>query len=252
MTIKHVLKLCFLLLIFSCASTKISKIEGKRIDIDENIKPDQTVENFIKPYREHINKNMDSIISYAPETYSKSDGDYNTAIGNLMADAIFEEGNPIFNKRTGKNIDFVLFNHGGIRATISKGNVTIRTAYQVMPFENSIVVAGLKGSQINEMIDYLSKAKRAHPVSNQFQLILNKNGSVKSATIHGEPIDESKIYYVATNDYLYNGGDGMVFFHPNEGVQVLNYKIRDVLIDNFKKKNTLHAKRDDRFIQLNN
>ena len=80
MTIKHILKLCLLLLIFSCASTRISKIEGKRLDIDETIKTNQAIEDFIKPYREHINKNMDSIISYAPETYTKNDGDYNTAI----------------------------------------------------------------------------------------------------------------------------------------------------------------------------
>ena len=250
MTIKHTLKLCFLLLIFSCASTEISKIEGKRLDIDDTLKPNQAIEDFIKPYREHVNKNMDSVISYAPETYSKTDGELNTAIGNLMADAIFSEGNPIFNKRTGKNIDFVLFNHGGIRAIISKGDVTIRTAYGVMPFENSTVVVGIKGAQVNDMMEYLSKAKRAHPVSHQLQLTLDKNGDVKSATVHGEPIDVSKTYYVATNDYLYNGGDGMVFFHPNEGMHVLDYKIRDVLIDNFKKTDTLNPKRDNRFIKL--
>ena len=69
---------------------------------------DSTIDNFIKPFRENVNKNLDSIISYAPETYSKSDGELNTAIGNLMADAVFTESNPIFNKRTGKTIDFVL------------------------------------------------------------------------------------------------------------------------------------------------
>lgn len=238
-----------MLLIFSCASSKISKIEGKRLDIDENIETNETIEDFIKPYREHVNKNMDSIISYAPETYSKSDGDYNTAIGNLMADAVYSEGNPIFNKRTGKNIDFVLLNHGGIRSIISKGNITIRTAYEIMPFENSVVVASIKGKQVNEMMVYLSKAKRAHPISNQLQLILDENGDVKTVTVNGELIDDSKIYNVATNDYLYNGGDGMVFFHPNESLHVLDYKIRDVLIDNFKKKDTLNPKRDQRFIQ---
>ncbi|MDN3494016.1 5'-nucleotidase C-terminal domain-containing protein [Winogradskyella bathintestinalis] len=250
MTIKQIFNLCFFLLIFSCASPKLSKIEGKRIDIDNTLEANASIERFIKPYREHLNKNMDSIISYATETYSKSDGAYNTALGNLLADAIFDEGNPIFNKRTGKNIDLVLFNHGGIRSIISQGNVSIRTAYQVMPFENSTVVVGLKGAQINDMMTYLSKSKRAHPVSRHLQLELNKNGDVNSATIHGLPIDDSKIYYVATNDYLYNGGDGMDFFHPNEGLYVLNYKIRDVLIDNFKKTDTLKPKRDKRFIQL--
>ena len=69
------------------------------------------IEDFIKPFREQVNKNLDSVISYAPETYSKSDGELNTAIGNLMADAVYEESNPVSNSRTGKDIDFVLLNH---------------------------------------------------------------------------------------------------------------------------------------------
>ncbi|MBU2930051.1 5'-nucleotidase C-terminal domain-containing protein [Winogradskyella psychrotolerans] len=250
MTIKHILKLCLLLLIFSCASTNLTKIEGKRIDIDDTLQTNQAIEDFIAPYRTHVNKNMDSIISYAPETFSKSDGEFNTAIGNLMADAVYSESNPVFNQRTQKNIDFVLLNHGGIRSIISKGDVTVRTAYGVMPFENSVVVVGIKGNQVNDMMEYLSKAKRAHPVSSQLQLTLDKKSAVSSATVHGEPIDVNRTYYIATNDYLYNGGDGMTFFHPNEGLHVLNYKIRDVLIDNFKKKDTLNPKRDQRFIQL--
>ena len=250
MTSKHILKLCLLLLIFSCASSNISKIEGKRIDIDDSLSANKAVEDFITPYRLHVNKDMDSIISYAPETYTKSDGEFNTAIGNLMADAVYSEGNPVFMQQSKKNIDFVLLNHGGIRSILSKGNVTTRTAYGIMPFENSVVVVALKGEQINEMMVYLSKAKRAHPVSHQLQLTLDKNSEVRSATVNGKPIDINRTYYVATNDYLYNGGDGMDFFQTNEGLYVLNYKIRNVLIDNFKKTDTLNPKQDQRFIKL--
>ena len=253
MTIKHIFKLCFLLLIFSCnQELHVNKIEGKRIDINDSIVSNKAIEDFIKPYRENVNKNLDSVISYAPETYTKSDGELNTAIGNLMADAVYSESNPIFNKRTGKTIDFVLLNHGGIRSIISKGNITARTAYEVMPFDNSVVVVALKGEQVNQMMTYLSKAKRAHPVSNQLQLILDKNDKVSSATINGEQIDKERTYYIASNDYLYNGGDRMTFFHPNDSLYVLDYKIRNVLIDYFKKVDTLHPKRDNRFIQFNN
>ncbi|WP_400079427.1 5'-nucleotidase C-terminal domain-containing protein [Winogradskyella sp. R77965] len=253
MTIKHIFKLCFLLLIFSCnKDLHINKIEGKRIDINDSIATDQVIEDYIKPYRESVNKNLDSVISYAVDTYSKNDGDLNTAIGNLMADAVYSESNPIFNKRTEKNIDFVLLNHGGIRSIISKGNITPRTAYEVMPFDNSVVVVALKGEQILKMMAYLAKASRAHPVSNQLQLTLDKNDKVKSATVNGNPIDEEKTYYVASNDYLYNGGDRMTFFHPNDSLYVLDYKIRNVLIDYFKKADTLNPKRDNRFIKLNN
>jgi len=44
----------------------------------------------------------------------------------------------------------------------------------------------------------------------------------------------------------------MTFFHPNDSLYVLNYKIRNVLIDYFKKTDTLNPKIDNRFIKLNN
>jgi hypothetical protein len=49
------------------------------------ITENQVPENFIKPYREHIN-DLDSILAYCPETLDKSTGKWQTTIGNLMAD----------------------------------------------------------------------------------------------------------------------------------------------------------------------
>ena len=54
------------------------------------------------------------------------------------------------------------------------------------------------------------------------------------------------IYYVATNDYLSNGGDNMNFF--KKGIQTfdLDYKLRNILIDYFKEVDTITAKNDIR------
>ncbi len=248
---KLIIKLCVLLVVCSCKNSlvKLNKIESNRLEINDSITGNAKIEAFIKPYREAINKDLDSVIAYAPKTYSKSDGLYNTAIGNLMADAVFSESNPVFYKRTGKNIDFVLLNHGGIRSSIPKGNISARSAYEVMPFENSVVVVALKAAQIEALFSYLSEAKRAHPVSKQLQLVLDENYAIKIATINNKPVNTNKTYYVATNDYLYNGGDRMTFFKPNDGLYVLNYKIRSVLIDYFKKTDTINPKIDNRFIQ---
>ncbi|WP_460219201.1 5'-nucleotidase C-terminal domain-containing protein [Psychroserpens sp. MEBiC05023] len=229
----------------------LNKIEGQQINISDSIKIDQSIENFITPYRDHVNKDLDSVLAYAVDTFSKSDGELNTAIGNMMADAVYEHSNPIFNSRTGEDIDFVLLNHGGIRAIISKGNVTTRTAYEVMPFDNSTVVVKLKGAQVQELIDYLVKAKRAHPIS-KLNIVLDSDGNFKSAGLNGEALDFNKTYNVATNDYLYNGGDRMNFFKTNDSLYVLDYKIRNVLIDYFKTIDTLNPVIDNRFIQLNN
>lgn len=245
-----ILCLC-LLCFFSCKEEMhLERIEGKRIEINDSISGATKIEDFIKPYREHVNKNLDSVLAYSVDTYSKTDGELNTAIGNMMADAVLEQSNSVFKSRTGNNIDFVLLNHGGIRSILSKGSVTPRNAYEIMPFENSVVVTELKGEHVNKLIAYLQRAKRAHPISG-LKIKLDDDYEVIESTINGQPINENKTYYVATNDYLYSGGDRMDFFQKSDSLYVLDYKIRNVLIDYFKKLDTINPVIDDRFIKTN-
>ncbi|TXE07665.1 hypothetical protein ES711_09455 [Gelidibacter salicanalis] len=239
-----------LLLSFSCKTpTDVYKIEGRNVNITDSLQADAAIERFVKPYRERINKDLDSVLGYAVDTYSKSDGHLNTAIGNLMADIVYEESDPVFFKRIGEHIDFVLLNHGGIRSIISKGPISKRTAYEIMPFENSIVVAKLPGAQVQELLEYLSRAKRAHPIS-KLKILLDKDGKVIESAINDQPIDFTKTYNIATNDYLINGGDGMDFFKGSEAVIILDYKIRNALTDYFMKTDTINPVADDRFLQL--
>ncbi|NNC45212.1 MAG: hypothetical protein HKN99_04960 [Winogradskyella sp.] len=245
----------FYILILICCflackeNNNLTKIEGQRISISDSIQSNQEIETYIKPFRERIEKDLDSVLAYAVDYYSKTDGHLNTAIGNLMADAVYLEANPIFKKRVSKDIDIVLLNHGGIRASIPQGNVTTRTAFEVMPFENSVYVVALRGTQVQELVNYLAKAKRAHPIYG-LKLVLNEDFTIESALVKGETIDNERLYYVATSDYLFNGGDNMIFFKANDTVYDLNYKIRNVLIDYFKKTDTISPVIDDRFIQL--
>ena len=249
---KYIQIIGFISLFLSCDhSKKITKSEGENISISEDLKSNQAIEAVIAPYKVNLDKSMNEVLSYAVDTYSKSDGDYNTAIGNLMADAVFELSNPIFKSRTGNEIDIVLLNHGGIRSILPKGNVTTKSAYSLMPFENSVVVVALKGSVLMEMTTYLKAYKKAHPISG-LELVLNADNSYQKIRVNGKPIDLAKTYYVATNDYLYNGGDRMYFLKKSDTLYDLNYKIRNVLIDYFTKYDTLNPKKDLRFIKLNN
>jgi 2',3'-cyclic-nucleotide 2'-phosphodiesterase (5'-nucleotidase family) len=237
---------------FTCCEqrpTSLKHTEAKELAIDSTATPATHIETFVRPYRERINVILDSALAYAPYTISKTDGTYNTTEGNLMADLMLSEASPIFKIRTGKNIDFVLMNHGGIRASISKGNVSARTAYEVMPFENNIAVVALKGTSVLELVDYLVKSKRAHPVAG-IQIILNTNDTVRSISIQGKPLDENTIYHVATSDYLVSGGDDMIFFKNGVSFTTLDYKIRNAMIDYFAKVDTLSPKIDDRYYKL--
>ncbi|AVR43880.1 hypothetical protein C7S20_00535 [Christiangramia fulva] len=227
-------------------SFEVSDISAERIPVNEKIQGDTAIQNFIKPYKEHLNNTLDSALIYNPKLLNKSDGDLNSALGNFMADVVMEQANPVFKARTGKNIDFVLLNKGGIRAELPKGNLTARNAYELMPFENEIVIAELSGKKVKEMLDYLSQAKSAHPVSG-IKLTADKDYKIIDARIHGKEIDTNKTYFVATSDYLQQGGDSMNFFKDPVNLYGADYKIRNAIIDYFKKHDTLKAEIDDRY-----
>ena len=241
----------FLSLVLSCDNSKKLVTTGvQNISINKEIEAVKEIEDIIAPYKVNLDKTMNEVLSFSVDTYSKNNGDYNTAVGNMMADAVFELTSPLFRNRTGKNIDMVLLNHGGIRANLPKGNITTKTAYSLMPFENSVVVTALKGSVILEMTNYLKSFKKAHPISG-LELVLNADNSYRKILVGGKSVESEKTYYVATNDYLYKGGDRMDFFKKSDTLYDLNYKIRNVLLDYFSKNDTLNPTTDRRFIKLN-
>ena len=237
-------------LILSCNNSRILvNTDGKNISINREIEPVKQVEDIINPYKLNLDKTMNKVLSFSVDNYSKNDGDYNTAIGNLMADAVLELTNPVFKNKTEKNIDMVLLNHGGIRSILPKGKVTTKTAYKLMPFENNVVVTALKGSVVFEMINYLKISNKAHPISG-LELVINADNSYKKIQIGGKAVDSEKLYYIATSDYLYKGGDQMEFFKKSDTLYKLNYKIRNVLLDYFSIHDTLNPEADQRFIKL--
>lgn len=221
---------------------RITRIEGKKISIDQTQNTlgaaSAKMESFIKPYRDHIDRDLSEVLAYSPETLDKSKGEWQTNIGVFLADITLETTTPILLKREGKKIDICLLNHGGIRAVIPKGNVTTRTAYEVMPFENSAIVIGLKAEQLLEIANYIIAEKKPHPLAGM-TFTIGRDNQAKNILIQGKPIDHSRVYYVVTSDYLSNGGDNMIFFKKGTEQFDLDYKLRNILIDYFRKADTL-------------
>lgn len=224
----------------ACGTTGFynNKIEARKTAIDESLLQTAALENYIAPYRDSIDKDLESVISYAPETFDKSKGKWDTTIGNLLASATLDITDKRFLLRNKLNVDACLLNHGGIRSIIPKGPVTTRTAFEVMPFENSLKVVALKGTQIRKMANYIAQGKKPHPIAG-ITITLDTNGMVKTITVMGKPVENDHIYYISTIDYLIGGGDNMTFFATNEGVYDLDYKLRDLYIDYFKATDTL-------------
>jgi len=230
----------------SCSTTKlnVTKVDGKLIPISKDTKEVDAITQFVKPYKDHIDKDLSKVLAVAPETIDKN-GAWQTPMGNLFSQVVFERGNPIFKARENKSIDFVLLNHGGIRTIIPKGDVTARTAYEIMPFENSLVVIALKGEQIEELLKYFIAEKKPHPLYGM-TFTIDKDNLAQHVLIQGKPFDKNAIYYVGTNDYLSNGGDNMIFFKKGIQKYDLDYKLRNILIDYFTEVETVPLLTDQR------
>jgi 2',3'-cyclic-nucleotide 2'-phosphodiesterase (5'-nucleotidase family) len=229
-------------LFISCKSTspyQTSKIEGRKIGITNEKGENKTIITYVKPYSDNINKDLNSVLAYCPETQDKSKGTWQTNIGNLLAEITFELGNQVFQKRENKTIDACLLNNGGIRAVIPKGDVTTRTAFEVMPFENSLIIVGLNGKEIKTLAEFIIKEKKPHPLHGM-KIYIDKNTStIKKIEINNQPLNENQLYYVATSDYLANGGDNMTFFKESTIKYDMEYKLRNMMIDYFKKVDTI-------------
>lgn len=81
-------------------------------------------------------------------------------------------------------------------------------------------------------------------------MVLDKENEIRSIRVQQKPFDENRSYNVATSDYLLNGGDNMVFFKDAEKVTEIDYKIRNAMIDYFKKVDTIAPVVDDRFYRI--
>ena len=248
---KHFVLFITIVLLTACAQSppQLSSVKGKQLPVNAEITSNDSIEAFIAPYRNRINSVLDSVLAYAPKDIVKTDGALNSSEGNLMADILMEQAQPIFKLRTGHEVDIAMLNFGGIRNVISAGSVTARTAFEVMPFENYIVVLELPGTAIREMVNYLVTSDRPQPFSGM-KIVLNAQGSLQSVNIQGKPFDENKTYYLATIDYLLQGGGNMDFLKSSKSVTELDYLLRNAMIDYFKKVDTLAATVDDRFIQI--
>jgi 2',3'-cyclic-nucleotide 2'-phosphodiesterase (5'-nucleotidase family) len=124
-----------------------------------------------------------------------------TTIGDFICDAM----------RWDAKVDIALQNPGGMRADLDQGPITRGEVYAVMPFDNTIVTVELTGAQVKLALEQSLRGNRVTQVSGVRYVLeptTQNRWGVKSVTLaDGTPIDESKTYTVAVNNFMASGGD---------------------------------------------
>lgn len=170
------------------------------------------------------------------QTISKTQNDLGeSVVGDIVTDGQLAQANKIFAAagRTEK-VDFAMTNIGGVRLdlqTNADGYVTYGAVAAVQPFGNLVDVIEMSGAQIRQVLNQNFKAENRNlQISGLKYTVdtadfaksvvaggLDANGQQVTAvkdiyTNAGQKLDENKTYVVATNDFLWGGGDGYTGF----------------------------------------
>ena len=129
---------------------------------------------------------------------------------------------------SGRKVDVGIGNFGGIRAGMPEGDVTLDDIKSMFPFKNYIVYLELPGSVLKEVFSSMAAGKFQAVCGPKITVADHKLVSVE---IDGSPIDDDKLYSVATISFLLHGGDGLTLADGAVNVQEYDVAISEAVLE---------------------
>lgn len=180
----------------------------------KGIAPDSVLLRRLNVYLEVAKKDLETIVGKAEQNFVLFEGERNiaryeeSALGNLVADALKWKAEQLH-----LHVNFGLTNSGGIRAGLSAGTITKGEVMSVLPFSNVLEIVEMKGEQVCRLFDFIATVPPGNgafaQVSKEVRVEYDREaGRVKGLSIEGKPVEKSRIYRMATCDYVAAGKDG--------------------------------------------
>jgi len=245
--------------------SRVTSFAYDNLPVDKRVKDDAEVADVLWPYSVAINRDLDlggvfSFVNTSGESKivrnDLSGGD--SQLGNLVARSM--------QTRSGVEAEFALTNSLGIRADFEQGPLTVEQMFNVFPFENSITIMYLSGSEIQETLDFVSRKSSERGCRTQSQVAgiwfdmvcrgdcpdpnpdddfvptacakniwLGENcraGNPDGPIVPSagcRPVVPTGLYRVAVNDYIARGGSGFEALKRNTSKQDTGIALRDSL-----------------------
>ena len=185
---------------------QLTGVERTRIIIDSryDAHPDQAAAEFLAPYKRVNDSIMGPVVGRVAHNMHPDRPE--SDLSNLLADILVWAANDY-----GEQPVLGVYNMGGIRADLTKGDVTYGDVLDIAPFENKICFVTLTGEQLMELFTQIA-ATGGEGVSRGTQLVMSRDHQLISARLHGQEIDPKALYRVTTINYLLEGNDKMTAF----------------------------------------
>jgi len=214
--------LFFTAVICGCAQPlHIQSTSHKQYYVKDTTPVDSSLVDMLKPYKAGVDTQMKVVIGATDVPLSKAQPE--SLLGNLVADAQL-----LAAKQFDHKVVASIANYGGMRLSyLPPGPITRGDMFQLMPFDNKIVIVEVPGETLKVLCNHMAKAK-GWPISG-ITYTINGNEAAE-IMVNNHPVNEHIIYKLALSDYIATGGDRCDFLTdlPRKYTKVL---VRDALID---------------------
>ncbi len=206
---------------------------------------DPAIADTIEVMQAIAEEGMDDVIGETDMYISRSGSGPQSLIGNLVCEAMLQYA----------DADFAFLNLGGIRGELKSGSITYRDVFNVMPFDNQIVMMEVEGQFLKDIIEMRVSGSRHGLRVAGVKVVINRTRDnydrVTKLLIGGEPWRADKIYRVATTDFLLLGNAGLVMLTkvPEEKVTRFEQDLRDAIVDYIKNNSPVKVEIDDRWVR---
>ena len=205
--------------------------------IDSTLVADSLLNAYISPYRSELYEEMDRVLVTATGDFTE--GRPEGPLGNLIADILRRRAALLLNDW----VDVGLMNGGGIRRPLYAGEVRVGDIYEMLPFENTLVILTMNGRQLQQLADEIA-ATGGEPISGMRMRM--SGGKATDIIVGSRTVEPDSTYLVATNNYLADGGGRLSsLWKPLERMNT-GLSVREIVITYLNDRQLIRPKVDYR------
>ncbi len=199
------------------------------IPIAATVPEDAEVQKVIAPLAAEIKATFDQPLVQAPKGVFRGRRGEENLLGYWVSDVMRRAAQEVL----GSPVRFAITNAGGLRANLRPGQLKVADIFEMMPFENELVVIELTGAEVIEVVKEGIVRRGGEPCSGVKAVV---TGTPEAAIYtlmweDGNPIDPAMTVKVATSDYLYGGGDSIPTLKKGRKPFTTGLTLRQMLLD---------------------
>lgn len=178
---------------------------------------------------------------------------WDSPLGDLICDALADAG-------TDYGVTIAFHNRGGVRSRIDRGMITLEKIQEVLPFDNFLVFASVKGSAIKKALEHSVSGHlgarfvdvhglkfaydRTKPAGRKITFVLARNPKGD-----WEELSPEKTYKIAINNFNFNGGEGYDFSGATD-IKSTDERLSEVLADYLYKMKRVSPNKPNRIVPV--